>query len=183
MAEKFDHITDEIAHFIARQHVFFVATAPAHEGHVNVSPKGYDTFRVLDSTRVAYLDLTGSGVETIAHLRHNGRITVMFCAFEGDPEIVRLYGRGQVIEPGDLRYTELHEGFESLPGERAIVMVDVDQVSVSCGWAVPFMTYAGERSRLHDEYAAAGNEPLVSYRARFNRESIDGLPALGDGTS
>jgi hypothetical protein len=180
MAETFDHITDQIAEFIARQHVFFVATAPGQGGRVNVSPKGYDTFRILGRNRVAYLDLTGSGVETVAHIRQNGRITFMFCAFEGDPMITRLYGTAHVLEPHHPEYATVHEAFASRPGERSIVTAEIESASTSCGWAVPFLNYVGERPRLHDEYATVSEEALAGYRSQFNRRSIDGLPALND---
>jgi hypothetical protein len=125
-----DSLDDELASWIGRQQVFFVATAPSgDDGHVNLSPKGYDSFRVLSPRRVAYLDLTGSAVETIAHLRQNGRITIMFCAFTGKPRIVRLHGRGTVRRPGDDAFDELAGLFPSLPGARSVIDVDVTRVS------------------------------------------------------
>src|SRR4051794_35026102 len=139
------------------QPMFFVATAPLDdEGHVNVSPKGLATFAVLGPTRVAYLDLTGSGAETIAHVRENGRITIMFCAFEGAPSICRVYGRGTVHEVGSDGYDELLANFTELVGARAIVDVDVTRVSASCGYAVPLMNYVGQRSRLTEWSEARG---------------------------
>ena len=156
-------ISPALAEWITRQHVFFVGTAPSgDDGHVNVSPKGHDTFRVLGPNRVAYLDLTGSGVETIAHLRDNGRITVMFCSFEGPPRIVRLYGRGDVIEPGDAR---LRRGGRALrrrcPGTRSCIVVDVDRVADSCGYAVPLMAFVGDRDRLIEWAERKGADGLV----------------------
>ena len=149
MAKTFERLDDSLTEWIGRQHVFFVATAPSgSDGHVNVSPKGYDSFRVLDPLTVAYLDLTGSGVETIAHLRDNGRITLMFCAFEGPPKIVRLQGRGQVLVPGDDGFAELAGHFDEQSGTRAVIRVALDRVSDSCGYSVPFMDYQGERPTL-----------------------------------
>lgn len=172
-------ITDEIEQFILQQHVFFVATAPlGSEGHVNLSPKGLDSLRVLDRQTVAYLDLTGSGVETIAHVRENGRITLMFCAFEGDPKIVRLYGRGEVLEPGDPEFSSLRERFPQLPGARAIIRVRIERVSQSCGYGVPLYRFVGERRELIDWAERKGSDGLRDYQCRHNRRSIDGLPGL-----
>lgn len=179
MGKTFDHITPEMVTFIERQHLFFVATAPTGGGRVNLSPKGYDTFRVLDAERVAYLDLTGSGIETVAHLRDNGRITFMFCAFEGEPVILRLYGAGRVVEPGDGEFDALRSTFGSFGGVRAVIVADIDRTSTSCGWSVPFMDYVGERSKLADDFLRMSDDELDGYRAAKNRESIDGLPALG----
>jgi hypothetical protein len=159
--------------------MFFVATAPlGGDGHVNVSPKGGDTLRVLDERTVAYLDLTGSGVETIAHLRENGRITLMVCAFSGPPQIVRVFGRGDVVLPADEGFAELAQRFPDLPGVRAVIRVTVERVGSSCGFAVPLMRLEGERTRLHEWAEAKGPEGLVDYRATKNVASIDGLPGL-----
>jgi hypothetical protein len=174
-------LDDGLTGWIERQHVFFVATAPSGaEGHVNVSPKGYDSFRVIDPLTVAYLDLTGSGVETIAHLRDNGRITLMFCAFEGPPQIVRLQGRGVVLVPGDPGFEALAARFEDLPGARAVIRVDLDRVSDSCGYSVPFMDYAGERPTLLQWAARKSPDDLDDYHRVKNAESIDGLVGLPD---
>jgi len=180
MGRVLDAISDELAGFIARQHVFFVATAPSDGGHVNVSPKGLDTFAVLDPDTVAYLDLTGSGVETIAHLRENGRITVMFCAFDGNPNIVRLYGRGEVLAVGEPEADALLSRFGSYPGARSVIRVRVDRVSTSCGYGVPLMTYEGERDQLTTWAERRGPAGLVAYRDEKNAVSIDGLPGLAD---
>src|SRR4051794_32936319 len=162
------------------QPMFFVATAPrADDGHVNVSPKGLATFAVLAPDRVAYLDLTGSGAETIAHIRENHRITIMFCAFTGAPSICRLYGEGQVHELGSDSYDELLVHFSELSGARAIIEVAVTRVSASCGYAVPLMDYVGQRDRLIEWADARGDDGLVEYRHNKNATSIDGLPALG----
>jgi hypothetical protein len=179
MARAYDAISEELADFIAAQHMFFVATAPSgHQGRVNLSPKGLDTFAVLDANTVAYLDLTGSGVETIAHLRDNGRITIMFCAFEGKPNIVRLYGRGEVIPVGEREGDALLPRFGSYPGARSVIRVRVDRVSTSCGYGVPLLEYEGERDQLLKFAERRGPDGLVDYRAEKNTASIDGLPGL-----
>jgi hypothetical protein len=178
---KIHECLDEgLIEWIGSQHVFFVATAPSSvEGHVNVSPKGYDSFRVIDPLTVAYLDLTGSGVETIAHLRDNGRITLMFCAFEGPPQIVRLQGRGVVLTPGDPGFEAMADHFDDLPGARAVIRVDLNRVSDSCGYSVPFMDYVAERPTLLQWAGRKGPEGLEDYRHEKNARSIDGLAGIG----
>jgi hypothetical protein len=188
MAQAFEKIPEEFAGWIERQPVFFVATAPADPGtHVNVSPRGLDTFRVIDANRVAWLDLTGSGVETIAHLKAGGeaggRITLMFCAFDGPPRIVRLYGLGTVHEPGGDAHDGLRRLLPDLPGSRAVVDVAVDRVSSSCGFGVPLMEFAGPREELVASARRKGPEKLAAYRARKNVSSIDGLPGLRPAAS
>ena len=179
MGRVWDEITDAHRDFIGDQAVFFVATAPSGDGgHVNLSPKGYDSFRVLGPLAVAYLDLTGSGAETIAHLRQNGRITVMFCAFAGKPNILRLYGTGTVVLPCDEDYPGLAAQFPDLPGARAVIHVDVDRVSTSCGYAVPFLERGEERPMLKEWAERKGADGLAEYHAEKNLASIDGLPAL-----
>jgi len=175
----FPELRSDHIEMIGRQHMFFVATAPlSGDGHVNVSPKGYDTFAVIDPRTVAYLDLTGSGAETAAHVAENGRITVMFCAFEDQPLIVRLYGTASVILPADERYAGLVERIGDRPGARAVILVDVDSVSGSCGFAVPLMDFVGERRRLAEWAEGKSDEDLDAYRALKNATSIDGLPTL-----
>jgi pyridoxamine 5'-phosphate oxidase-like protein len=164
VAERFSSLSPELAQWWLDQPIFFVATAPSEGGHVNLSPKGYDTLRVLDEQRVAYLDLTGSGVETIAHLRDNGRVTLMACAFSGNPRISRIYGRGAVHLLGTPAFETLAPEFPELPGARSIIEIEVDRVSTSCGYAVPLMDLVGDRDRLLDWATKA--------------ESIDGLPGL-----
>ena len=181
MGRTFDAIPDHLAHWMQEQPVWFVATAPlASDGHVNLSPKGDDTFRVLSPTEVAYLDLTGSGAETIAHLRENGRITLMFAAFEGRPTIVRLYGKGRIVLTQDAEFESLRRCFskQRTTAQRAIVMVDLDRVSDSCGYAVPLMTYEGDRDLLVRAHERRTDEDLADYRRTRNGSSIDGLPAL-----
>jgi predicted pyridoxine 5'-phosphate oxidase superfamily flavin-nucleotide-binding protein len=169
-------ITTGIQRFIDAQHVFFVATAPlAADGHVNLSPKGYGTLRVVDERTVAYLDLTGSGVETIAHVRENGRITLMWCAFDGPPRIVRVTGTAEVRAVDDERCVGW---FDAMAGQRAIVVVDVDRVADSCGYSVPLMDYVGERTKLVDWAEHRSPAALEAYRAEKNATSIDGLPGL-----
>ena len=181
MGRVHEQIGEREAAFLGRQHVFFVATAPSGEdGHVNLSPKGIDgSFAVLDPTTVAYLDLTGSGAETIAHLRDNGRIVLMFCAFEGAPRIVRLHGRGEAVLPGDPRFASLRARFPERPGIRSVIVVTVERVSDSCGFGVPVYQYRHERDELVDWAERKGPAGLVRYREEKNATSIDGLPALG----
>jgi hypothetical protein len=179
MGETLTEITPALNEFIARQHLFFVATAPAGSGgHVNVSPKGLDGFRVLGPTRVAYLDYPGSGVETIAHLRENGRIVLMFCAFDGPPKIVRLHGKGRTLEPRDPEFVELLPHFSNKLGVRSIIQIDVTRVSTSCGHGVPTFEYVGERDQLVRWGEKKGADGLELYQRTKNVTSIDGLPGL-----
>ena len=179
MAKTYDLIDTRLADFMGRQHVFFVGTAPAgSDGHVNVSPKGLDTFAILGPTTVAYLDLTGSGIETVAHLRENGRITMMFCAFEGAPKILRLYGRGEVIEAGEPEFEELRALFPPQEGTRSVIRVELTRIADSCGYAVPTMSYDSDRDVLAKWTRKQGPEGIVAYRAETNGRSIDGLPGL-----
>lgn len=179
MANTYDTIDDRMAEFLWAQHVFFVGTAPSGgDGHVNVSPKGLDTFRILDGRTVAYLDLTGSGVETIAHLRDNQRITFLFCAFEGPPRIVRLHGRGEVVRPGDADFAELAARFPELPGVRSVIRVRLERIGDSCGYAVPRYRYEGERRQLLEWAERKGPDELEIYRREKNAASIDGLSGL-----
>jgi hypothetical protein len=178
MGQSHAEITPELAAWILAQKLFFVATAPlSSAGHVNLSPKGLDSFRVLGPREVAYLDLTGSGAETMAHLRENGRITVMFCAFEGPPRILRLFGRGETHALGSEAYRTLQKHFPELPGARAIVRIEVEQVRASCGWGVPLFAPVGDRSLLPEWSEKKGDEGLEAYRREKNRLSLDGLPS------
>jgi Pyridoxamine 5'-phosphate oxidase len=165
--------------FIEGQQVFFVATAPLDAaGHVNVSPKGLDSFRILSPTTVAYLDFNGSGVETIAHLKENGRIVLMFCAFQGPPNIFRLYGRGRVVEAQQEGFADLAPHFPSHEHTRSIILVEVHRVTDSCGYGVPLFHYEGERTQLQAWARKRGPEGLKAYRAEKNRHSIDRLPGV-----
>jgi Pyridoxamine 5'-phosphate oxidase len=176
LAEQFPRLEPAHRAFIERQHVFFTATASA-EGRVNVSPKGLHALRVLDASKVAYLDLTGSGNEAAAHLLANGRMTIMFCAFEGPPRILRLYGRGSAHRRGSTPYAELLPFFGDEPlGARQIVALDIDLVQTSCGYGVPQFTYQGERSGLQRWAEGKGEAGLEAYRREHNSRSIDGLP-------
>jgi pyridoxamine 5'-phosphate oxidase-like protein len=183
MGKVLPHVTDGLRGFIERQHVFFVATAPLAGGHVNLSPKGMDSFRVLGPTSVAYLDNVGSGNETAAHVLENGRITFMFCAFEGSPLILRLYGRGRAVRPGEADWDALAPHFPTRPGIRQIIVVDVTRVQTSCGEAVPFYRYAGERDQLIEWATAKGPAGLEAYQRKNNVRSIDGLPTPTTGTT
>jgi hypothetical protein len=179
MGKVFDGIDEKLAAWIAAQRMFFVATAPRGDaGHVNLSPKGLDSFLVLNPQSVAYLDLVGSGAETIAHLRENGRITLMFCAFEGLPRIVRLYGRGEVLEPGDADFAPLAARFSRYPSTRSVIRIALSRIADSCGYGVPLMEFKGDRSHVADWAERKGAEGLRRYQVEKNRESLDGLPAL-----
>jgi predicted pyridoxine 5'-phosphate oxidase superfamily flavin-nucleotide-binding protein len=173
MGKTFDAIGDDHREFMESQQMFFVASAPlSADGHVNVSPKGLDTFRILGTNRVAYLDLTGSGNETAAHLLENGRITLLFCAFHGSPKILRLYGKGRTIPIGE--HASL---FPEIPGARQIVEVTVERVQTSCGYGVPVFSFEHQRDTLVRWAEAKGDEGLDAYRRQKNATSIDGLPA------
>jgi len=172
-------IDDHLAAFIERQHMFFVATAPLDgDGHINLSPKGLDTFAIIDAHTVAYLDLTGSGIETVAHLRENSRIVIMLCAFDGPPKIVRLQGRGEPIEPGHPDFPALRAVFPPHDGVRSVIRISLDRVSDSCGYGVPLYQYAGERTQLPAWVQRKGPEGIAAYQAEHNARSIDGLPGV-----
>jgi hypothetical protein len=174
-------IDAKLAKMILEQHVFFVATAPlAGEGNLNLSPKGLDSFRILGPTKVAYLDMIGSGVETIAHLKENGRIVLMFCAFDGQPNIVRLHGHGRVVEPPSEEFAGLAAHFPQYESTRSIIVVEVTRISDSCGWGVPLMKYQGERDQMFSWAEKKGPEGLKAYKQEKNRRSIDGLPGLAE---
>jgi hypothetical protein len=184
MSKVMPEIDERLARFLLAQPVFFVGTAPlSEEGRVNVSPKGLaGTFAVLGPLRVAYLDFTGSGAETIAHLRENGRIVLMFCAFDGPPTIVRLHGHGRVVRPDDEEFEELRAEFAKPAelGQRSIVVVDVERVSDSCGYAVPLMDLREDRDLLDRSHARRDDSYFETYWRERNAVSIDGLPALPD---
>ncbi|MEM8866310.1 MAG: pyridoxamine 5'-phosphate oxidase family protein [Planctomycetota bacterium] len=182
MSKIYDEITSDLQQWISEQRLFFVATAPTggeqgSDGHINCSPKGLDSLRVLRPRTVAYLDLTGSGAETIAHLRENGRICLMFCAFEGSPKIVRLHGHGEVITPADTDWQQLVSHFPPHPTARSIIRITCERISDSCGFGVPRFEYAGDRETL-SKLADQGADAVTAYQQRHNLQSIDGLPAL-----
>jgi hypothetical protein len=178
MAKQFPHLDASHREFIARQRIFFAASA-APNARVNVSPRGTDAFAVIDERTVAYLDRTGSGAETAAHLKADGRLTIMFCAFDGPPNILRLYGRGESLRRGSPAYSELLQslfgGAEPL-GARQIVRLHVDRVQTSCGYGVPLFEYRGERPSLDNWARSRGEDGLEAYRREKNSFSIDGLP-------
>jgi hypothetical protein len=175
MAEFFPALTEEHRAFVAKQPVFFVATAGAGDTRINLSPKGMDCFRILDERTVAYLDVGGSGNETNAHLAADGRITIMFCAFDRPALIFRIYGHGRAVLPQDDEWTALAPHFTLLPGTRQIFVVAVDQCQTSCGWGVPFMAFERERQTLSKAHGHFTPEQLVEKWADRTR-SIDGLP-------
>jgi hypothetical protein len=180
MGKTYDEITDALRTFVERQHVFFVATAPrGDEGHVNCSPKGLDSLRILGPTTIAYVDYVGSGAETIAHVRENGRIVIMLCAFEGAPKIVRFHGKGEVVEPGDAEFAALLAHFDDPRfGVRSVIRIDVDRISDSCGYGVPLLHFERERTQLTASAQKKGRAGLAKYQREKNAESIDGLPAM-----
>ena len=179
MGKDYQEIDDRMAAWIDRQALFFVATAPlAEDGLINCSPKGLDGLRVLGPRQLVYADMGGSGIETVAHLRENGRIVIMLCAFEGPPKIFRFYGRGRVVENADEEYAELAELFPHLPVIRNFVIVDVERIRDSCGYGVPTYEYKDERDSLHNWYDAKTGDEIDNYRRDNNRESLDGLPGL-----
>jgi Pyridoxamine 5'-phosphate oxidase len=174
-------LDDEARRFIEGQHIFFVASAPLDAaGHINVSPKGLDSFRILGPTTVAYIDFNGSGVETIAHLRENGRIVLMFCAFQGPPNIFRLYGHGRIVEAHEPEYAEISHHFPAHEHTRSIIVVELTRVTDSCGYGVPLLKYEGERQQLQAWARKRGPEGLKQYRSEKNRRSIDGLPGISE---
>lgn len=181
MAKTYLELDAQLEAFIEAQPVFFVATAPLDpNGHVNASPKGLDTLRILGPKTVAYLDIFGSGVETIAHLRENRRIVLMFCAFQGPPKILRLHGRGLVVEPHEPEFCKLQFHFPVYEGTRAIIVVEVTRISDSCGYGVPLLQYERDRADLPSWCRKRGEKGLKIYRKEKNRQSIDGLPGVSD---
>jgi hypothetical protein len=195
MAKVFERIDAHQREWIAGREMFFVGTAPlAADGRVNCSPKGpMGTFRVLDDHTVAYLDMVGSGAETVAHLRENGRIVVMFCAFEGPPRILRLHGRGEVVPADDARFEELYgrADFDAPhdieAARRAVILVEVERIADACGYGVPLMSYEGEREHAEKwaekKLRGGGGEAIADYMTEKNAESIDGLPAFDAGAT
>jgi Pyridoxamine 5'-phosphate oxidase len=175
MAKFYTQLDRQLCEFIDRQQLFFTATAPI-EGRINLSPKGIDSFRCLDFNRVAYLDLTGSGNETAAHLHQNGRMTIMFCSFTDKPLILRLYGKGEVVSPNTAQWASLIDRFTDLPGKRQLILLHVESVQTSCGYGVPIYELQQERSTLTDWAVKKGVDGVSAYQLDKNHTSIDGLP-------
>ena len=175
MAKFFDKIDDKIRKFIGEQKMFFTASAPA-SGRINLSPKGIDSFRVLDENTVCYLDLTGSGNETAAHIAENGRVTIMFCSFSGAPLILRLYGKGEVVHQSSEKWNDLAVNFEKFAGTRQIIVLHVESLQTSCGFGIPLYEYQEDRSTLIDWAENKGEKGINSYWREKNQTSIDGLP-------
>lgn len=176
MGKVYSSILPNHEEFIRKQRVFFVGSAPlSADGHVNISPKGYDVLRIFSPTEVAYLDLTGSGNETSGHLKNNGRITFMFIAFEGPPMILRLYGRGKVILPGTHEWEAMASNFDILPGSRQIIYANIETVKTSCGFSVPFYSYNGERDTLQQWANSKSEQEIQQYRKKKNSRSMDGI--------
>lgn len=175
MGKQFHKLTPSLQEFISKQKIFFVATA-MKEGRINLSPKGMDTFRVEDEHKVLWLNLTGSGNETATHILHNDRMTIMFCAFEGPPKIVRLYGKAKAYHPGNKRFGALICSFPQFPGTRQIFEMTIELVQISCGMGVPLMAYEKERDELIQWASEKGEEGLRDYRTKKNSTSLDGLP-------
>lgn len=173
----YDSIREQERAFIEKQKMFFVATAPlGKDMHINLSPKGADSFRVLSQNRVAYMDLVGSGNETSAHLLENGRITFMFCSFDGPPNILRLYGKGYIVLPGDSEWEELSKLFRTRPDTRQFIVAEIHKIQNSCGYSVPLYEYNGERDYAQKWAEKKGAEGLEKYKNEKNRISIDGMP-------
>lgn len=187
MGKEFPEIDERIQRWIERQRMFFVATAPlAGDGHINCSPKGLDALRVLGPRQMAYADTGGSGIETVAHLKENGRIVIMLCAFEGPPKIFRFYGRGRSVEPQHEEFAELLPKFPGMPAIRNFIVVDIACIRDSCGYGVPLFEFKSERDSLANWIDSMSDEDMRAYQAEKNAVSLDGLPGLdpdnGSGT-
>lgn len=179
MGKEYTKIDEQLHSWMARQHVFFVSTAPSKpDGLINCSPKGLDCLRVTGSKQLAYVDTGGSGIETVAHLKDNGRITVMMCAFDGPPKIFRFYGKGHVIEPHEEGFTALLAEFPTLPAARNIIVIDVERIIDSCGYGVPRYEFQQHRDSLGNYFSKQSEADILAYRRDHNRESLDGLAGL-----
>jgi len=175
MADFYDELTDDVSDFIRAQHMFFTGTA-AEGTRINVSPKGMDTFRIFDSKTVGYLDVTGSGNETAAHIKNDGRLTIMLCGYEKKAWIVRIYGKGEVVRPQSRNWDAYAKQFEILPGTRQIILLHIDSVQTSCGWGVPKYEFQGHRDTLVKFGENKGEDGIRNYWYTRNTRSIDGLP-------
>lgn len=179
MATIFDKIDSKLSQWILAQKIFFTASAPlSSDGHINCSPKGLDTFRVLDEHTVAYQDLVGSGAETIAHIQENKRLIIMFCAFDGPPRIVRLHGKAEFISKGHPMFEEIEKQFNTMNGTRGFILLNINRISDSCGYAVPIYDFKKDRDTLHKWVANKGEDGIKNYIVEKNNTSIDGLPAI-----
>ena len=179
MGKDYQEIDDKIQRWVAGQHLFFVATAPrGDDGLINCSPKGLDALRVTGPRQLVYADTGGSGIETVAHLKENGRIVIMLCAFEGPPKIFRFYGTGRSVEPHDADFAELAELFPEIPALRNLIVVDVERIRDSCSYGVPLYDFKGDRKSLGNWAGTKTAEELVEYRIEKNEKSLDGLPGL-----
>ena len=180
MGKEYTEIGDRLQDWIGKQHMFFVSTAPsAADGLINCSPKGLDCLRVLGPRQIAYVDTGGSGIETVAHLKDNGRITVMLCAFDGPPKIFRFYGKGTAVEPQDEGFDELLARFPEMPAARNIIVIDVERIIDSCGFGVPLYEFKAHRDALGKYFSKQSEDDILEYRRTRNAESLDGLPGLG----
>lgn len=179
MGKEYTEINPEIQAWMGRQHMFFVATAPlAGDGLLNCSPKGLESLRVLGPHKMAYLDVGGSGIETVAHLKENGRIVIMMCAFSGPPKVYRFYGQGSVIEPQDEAFGAMLGKFPSLPAARNIIVIEVERIIDSCGYGVPLYDFQKDRDSMENYYRSKTEEDVLAYRRERNSSSLDGLPGL-----
>jgi hypothetical protein len=179
MGKEYTEIADSMQRWMERQHMFFVATAPmSGSGHINCSPKGLDSLRVLGPRELAYVDTGGSGIETVAHLKENGRIVIMMCAFEGPPKIFRFYGTGKVLEPRDPAFEETLARFPQPPAARNIIVISIERIIDSCGYGVPLYEFRKDRDSLPNYFAKQSEDEILAYRAKNNRTSLDGLEGL-----
>ena len=179
MGKEYTEINPKLQAWIEQQHMFFVSTAPlAADGLLNCSPKGLDSLRVLDPHRMAYLDIGGSGIETVAHLKENGRIVIMMCAFTGPPKIYRFYGEGSVIEPQDEGFDDMLGKLPSLPAARNIIVIEVERIIDSCGYGVPLYDFQRDRDSMENYYGSKTEQEVSAYRRERNSSSLDGLSGL-----
>ncbi len=179
MGKEYTEIDERLQSWMGRQHVFFVSTAPStYSGLINCSPKGLDCLRVLGPNTLGYVDTGGSGIETVAHLKENGRITLMMCAFDGPPKIFRFYGIGSAVEPDDAGFPELLAKFPEMPAARNIIVIDVERIIDSCGFGVPLYEFKQHRDSLPNYFGNQSEEDILKYRRERNSESLEGLPGL-----
>ena len=181
MAKLYENLDERLRNFIAKQKMLFVTSAPlAADGHVNISPKGFDSFRILDDTTVAYLDWFGRGVESIAHIKENGRFVIMFCSFDRAPLILRLHGKASAIEPTDKEWPELYPLFNETRLARSIIKLSIDRITDSCGWGVPMFEFQGDREQFEKYDEQKSDAELRKNQLKWNMESVDGLPGVNE---